>query len=150
MVAMRFVSEHEVTAEEAGGPRFSGGVWASEVLGALRKGGMRGHRFVYRPGARSNWHTHDGEQALIILGGRGVVTRWGETKGTAVGPGDWVHVEPGEKHWHGAAGDDVFVHLAVTASGGTEWHEVVDDDEYRRTLPDTGAFSEPRPTNGAG
>jgi hypothetical protein len=49
------------------------------------------------------------EARSIGHAGRGVVIRWGEENGTAVGSGDWVHVEPGEQHWHGALPDDVFV-----------------------------------------
>jgi quercetin dioxygenase-like cupin family protein len=131
---MRFVGEQDVESAAAPADRFSEGVWQSEMLPAIREGGLRGLRFVYGPGGRSNWHVHRGEQALVVVAGRGVVVRWGEAKGTAVGPGDWVHVEPGEKHWHGAASDDVFVHLAITATGGTDWYEPVDDDEYQRAV----------------
>ena len=132
---MKFVRADTVTAGEAPADKFSPGVWHAEILHAVRPGGLRGHRFVYRPGARSHWHSHDGEQAILVVAGRGVITRWGEGKATVVGPGDWVHVEPHEKHWHGAVPDEVFVHTAVTATGGTEWHEPVADEEYRASLP---------------
>jgi hypothetical protein len=75
------------------------------------------------------------EARSIGHAGRGVVVRWGEENGTPVGSGDWVHVEPGEQHWHGALPDDVFVHLAVTASGQTQWHGPVSDADYRAGLP---------------
>ena len=132
---MRFVREDMVTSKEPSPDKCSAGVWQAEILSAIRDGGLRAHRFSYRPGAHSHWHIHDGEQALYVLAGRGIVTRWEEPKGTEVGPGDWVHVEPGEKHWHGAVLDDVFVHLAITATGGTEWLEIVEDDEYESRLP---------------
>ena len=131
---MRFVRENEVRAEAAPAEKFTEGVWTADTLPGVREGGLRALRLVYRPGARSAWHIHDGEQALFVLSGRGVVTRWGEAKGTEVGPGDWVHVEPGEKHWHGARPDATFVHVAVTASGGTEWHGAVSDDDYRTSV----------------
>ena len=131
---MRFVREVAVTSAAAPSEKFTEGVWQAEILPAAREGGLRAFRFVYEPGSRSAWHTHDGEQAIIVVAGRGVVTRWGEAKGTDVGPGDWVHVEPGEKHWHGARSDNVFVHLAVNATGGTYWHEPVSDDEYRASV----------------
>jgi quercetin dioxygenase-like cupin family protein len=118
---MRFVDEGSVTATPAASDKFSGAVWRSEILPTRRDNGLRAHRFAYAPGARSAWHIHDGEQALYVVAGRGLVTRWGEEHGTPVGPGDWVHVEPGEKHWHGAVPDDIFVHVAVTATGGTSW-----------------------------
>ena len=53
-------------------------------------------------------------------------------------PGDWVHVSPGVAHWHGAVPDEVFTHLAVTASGPTRWLHAVDDDTYTASLPDAG------------
>ena len=132
---MRFVREDMVAAGEPSGEKFSAGVWQAEVLTAIRDGGLRAHRFFYRPGAHSHWHVHDGEQAIYVVAGRGIVTRWGERNGTEVGPGDWVHVEPAEKHWHGAVRDDVFVHIAITASGGTQWYEAVHPDDYESSLP---------------
>lgn len=127
---MRFVREQDLKAAAPSPDKFTAGVWQTDTLDALHEGGMRGVRFVYQPGAHSHWHTHTGEQAIVVLSGSGVVVREGETAGTPVGPGDWVHVEPGEMHWHGALPGTVFVHLAVIASGGTEWHGAVSDDEY--------------------
>ncbi|WP_433424847.1 cupin domain-containing protein [Microtetraspora malaysiensis] len=129
---MKFVGERQLRATKAPPEKFTGGnVWETSALEELRPDGLRALRFSYEPGARSCWHVHDGEQALYILSGRGVVTRWGETEGREVGPGDWVHVEPGEKHWHGAMADTTFEHLAVTATGATHWYEPVSDQEYR-------------------
>lgn len=42
-------------------------------------------------------------------------------------------IPPEVKHWHGAAADSWFVHLAVEVPGvetANEWCEVVADDEY--------------------
>jgi quercetin dioxygenase-like cupin family protein len=127
---MRFASEDGAKATPAAGGRFTDGVYETRFLEAVRENGLRAQRFSYEPNARSGWHVHDGEQALYVVAGRGVIARWGEIEGVAVGPGDWVHVEPGEKHWHGAAPDATFVHLAVTASGATHWHGPVTDEEY--------------------
>lgn len=132
---MKFVRENDVTARAADRSMFTDGVWRSEILPSQadddQEPGLRAHRFAYQPGARSAWHTHDGEQALYVVAGRGVVQRWGDARATTIGPGDWIHVQPGETHWHGAAPDDTLLHLAVTASGGTVWHEPVSDEEYR-------------------
>jgi quercetin dioxygenase-like cupin family protein len=132
---MKFVRESDLQSESADPGKFTEGVWQTEALTALRDEGLRGHRFLYQPGAHSHWHTHTGEQAIVVLAGRGTVVRWGEETGNEVGSGDWVHVEPGEKHWHGALDDDVFVHLAITASGTTEWHGPVTRDDYEAGLP---------------
>ena len=48
-------------------------------------------------------------------------------------PGDVINIMPGVKHWHGAAPDSWFSHLAVEvpAEGGSnEWLEPVDAEEY--------------------
>ncbi|GAA1274480.1 hypothetical protein GCM10009677_29690 [Sphaerisporangium rubeum] len=127
---MRFASEDDAKAVPAAAPRFTEGVHETRFLEAIHENGLRAQRFSYVPGSRSGWHVHDGEQALYVLHGRGVIAREGEPEGVAVGPGDWVHVEPGEKHWHGAAPDATFVHLAVTASGATHWHGPVTEEEY--------------------
>ena len=126
---MRFVDEHDITSAPADPGCFTAGVQTSTILPALQPSGMRANRFVYEPGARSHWHTHDGEQAIYVLAGRGVVHRAGEESGTVVGPGSWVHVEAGEMHWHGAMDDDVFVHLAITASEATNWFDPVDAEQ---------------------
>ena len=49
-------------------------------------------------------------------------------------PGDVVNIPAGVKHWHGAAKDSWFQHLAIEVpgeDGRTEWHEPVDDAQYR-------------------
>ncbi len=49
-------------------------------------------------------------------------------------PGDIVNIPPGVKHWHGAAIDSWFSHLAVsvTVEGAfCEWLEAVSNEEYR-------------------
>lgn len=48
-------------------------------------------------------------------------------------PGDIVNIPAGVKHWHGAAPDNRFSHLAVEvpAKGGSnEWLEAVTDEQY--------------------
>lgn len=128
---MQIVRVGQVAARVADPARWAGQVWRADVL-TTSAGGLRSNRFTYAPGSRSNWHVHEGEQALIVLSGRGLVMWEGLDVAEAVGPGDWVHVTAGVAHWHGAAPDDTFVHLAVTATGGTVWHDPVDDDAYRR------------------
>ena len=126
---MRFVRETEVRAVKAAAGQFTDGVWRVDTITEAVPGGLRAQRFSYEPQARSAWHVHDGEQALYVVAGRGVVVREG-AEPVEIGPGDWVHVQPGEKHWHGAAPDDTFVHLAVTAAGDTHWHQPVTEEEY--------------------
>ena len=50
-------------------------------------------------------------------------------------PGDVVNIPAGVKHWHGAAKDSWFVHLAVEVPGENarnEWLEPVSETDYDR------------------
>ncbi|MEN3362696.1 MAG: hypothetical protein V7637_6678 [Mycobacteriales bacterium] len=132
---MRIVPASTVTAVEADGARFTGGVWQAEILPRERPDGMRAHRFVYAPGARSSWHVHTGEQAIVVLAGRGLVLWQGLAEARLLQSGDWVHVEPGVPHWHGAVPDDNFVHLAISATGQTQWRDPVSLADYQASLP---------------
>ena len=92
---------------------------------------------TFEPGCRNNWHVHTadkgGGQVLLVTGGKG----WYQEEGKdaqALKAGDVVSIPAGVKHWHGAAADSWFVHIAVEIPGGntaTKWLEPVDDKEYR-------------------
>lgn len=84
----------------------------------------------FEPGARTNWHRHSGPQLLLIKEGRGLVQRWGDAVREVVA-GDAVTIEPGEKHWHGAAPDSRMSHFAVNLNLTTEWLDPVSDGQYR-------------------
>ena len=48
-------------------------------------------------------------------------------------PGDCINIPTGVKHWHGAAPDEWFSHLAIEVpgeNGSNEWLEPVSDEEY--------------------
>lgn len=48
-------------------------------------------------------------------------------------PGDVVNIAPGVKHWHGAAPESWFSHLALEVPGeetSNEWLEPEDDEQY--------------------
>ena len=50
-------------------------------------------------------------------------------------PGDVVVIPANVKHWHGAAKDSWFSHIAIEVSGEncrTEWCEPVTDEEYEQ------------------
>ena len=91
---------------------------------------------TFEPGCRNNWHIHhaakDGGQILLVTGGHGWYQEW-EKPARALRAGDVVHIPAGVKHWHGAAKDSWFVHLAVEVPGqqtSTEWLEPVTDAAY--------------------
>lgn len=91
---------------------------------------------TFEPGCRNNWHIHNAEkgggQILVCIAGKGWYQEW-EKEARVLLPGDTVNIAPGVKHWHGAAKNSWFSHLAVEVpgeNGGTEWCEPVCDEEY--------------------
>ena len=93
---------------------------------------------TFEPGCRNNWHIHHasrgGGQILLVTGGRGWYQEWGKPA-QVLQAGDVVNIPAGVKHWHGAAKDDWFIHLAVEVPGedaANEWLEPVTDEEYRK------------------
>lgn len=68
---------------------------------------------TFEPGCRNNWHIHHkGGQILLCTAGRGYYQEWGK-EAPELHPGDVVNIPPEVKHWHGAAKDSWFAHLAV-------------------------------------
>ena len=91
---------------------------------------------TFEPGCRNNWHIHHadkgGGQILVCVAGRGCYQEAGKPA-QALHPGDVVNIPAGVKHWHGAAPDSWFSHLAVEVpgeGGSNEWLEPVDDAAY--------------------
>lgn len=91
---------------------------------------------TFEPGCRNNWHIHKatsgGGQMLIGVAGRG----WYQEEGKPaqeILPGTVIHIPANVKHWHGAAADSWFAHLAFGIPGentSNEWLEPVSDEEY--------------------
>ena len=91
---------------------------------------------TFEPGCRNNWHIHYGDkgggQILVCVAGRGYYQEEGK-EARELHPGDVVNIPVGVKHWHGAAPDSWFSHLAVEVPGentSNEWCEAVSDEEY--------------------
>lgn len=93
---------------------------------------------TFEPGCRNNWHIHhadkNGGQMLLVTAGEGWYQEW-EKPAQKLKAGDVVHIPAGVKHWHGAATDSWFQHLAIEVPGEnakTEWCEPVSDEEYSK------------------
>lgn len=91
---------------------------------------------TFEPKCRNNWHIHHakegGGQILICVAGRGYYQEWGK-EAVEMKPGDCINIPEGIKHWHGAAPDSWFSHLAIEVPGketSNEWLEPVDDSVY--------------------
>ena len=94
----------------------------------------------FAPGCRNQWHIHHakkgGGQMLLVTAGRGWYQEWGKPA-QALKAGDIVHIPAEVKHWHGAAKDSAFQHLAIEVPGeGTsnEWCEPVDAAAYEALI----------------
>ena len=87
---------------------------------------------TFEPGCRNNWHIHHKHgQLLLCTAGRGYYQEWGKPA-RELHPGDVVNIPPEVKHWHGAAPDSWFAHVALCLPGSfTEWLEAVDEAEYK-------------------
>ena len=93
---------------------------------------------TFEPGCRNNWHIHHatkgGGQMLIGVAGRG----WYQEEGkpaVEILPGTVIHIPANVKHWHGAAADSWFAHLAFSVPGentSNEWLEPVSEEEYSK------------------
>ncbi len=88
---------------------------------------------TFEPGCRNNWHVHHkGGQVLICIAGRGWYQEWGKPA-QELKPGDVVSIQPEVKHWHGAAKDSWFQHIAMhvpVEGASNEWLEAVTDEDY--------------------
>ena len=91
---------------------------------------------TFEPGCRNNWHIHHaskgGGQILLCTDGRGWYQTWGG-EAQELHPGRVVYIPAGVKHWHGAARDSWFSHIAFEAPGegcSTQWCEPVDPGQY--------------------
>ena len=91
---------------------------------------------TFEPGCRNNGHVHHakegGGQILVCVAGRGYYQEWGK-EAVEMKPGDCINIPEGVKHWHGAAPDSWFSHLAIEVpgvDGSNEWLEAVSDEQY--------------------
>ncbi len=113
---------------------FIGTAYLSMLVAGGNEFNCRIGNVTFEPKARNNWHKHPGGQILLATGGRGYYQEEGKSA-RELHPGDVVKIAPNIKHWHGAAPDSWFVHLAIETNvqaGLPEWLEPVTDEEYNK------------------
>ena len=110
----------------------------NSYLNMLSTDGVVIGNVTFEPGCRNNWHIHHaasgGGQLLLCTAGRGWYQEWGK-QARALHPGDIVRIPAGVRHWHGAARDSWFAHVAVEIPGTetrNEWLDPVSDAEYNQ------------------
>lgn len=114
-------------------PNFTGEAWLEMFVTKADGMDCTVGNVTFAPGVRNSWHTHPGGQILICISGEG---RCQERGGPVqvLRPGDVVKIAPNVEHWHGAAPDSEFTHIAVgpqQSKGGAVWLEPVTEEEIR-------------------
>src|ERR1700761_3462205 len=121
------------TTRRGAAETFTGVVFQDPVITAESPSRLGGSVVTFTPGARTAWHSHPVGQTLFCLSGVGRICFKGE-KPQVLNPGDTVNIPPDTLHWHGAAPDRLFSHLALSEAGeqgkGTSWGTHVTDGEY--------------------
>ena len=114
-------------------PTFNGPIRLANTLDAQNVAGAPGlHYVVFEPGVINAWHSHAGGQVLIVTEGIGFHQIEGQPV-EVLHPGDVAMCSPGVRHWHGAAPNSRFAHLAANTNPdkpGVEWFEMLSKEEY--------------------
>ena len=119
------------------GERITNGLFIGDAFLHVMVSPEQGHdiavaNVTFSPGARNNWHSHDIGQFLLVTHGAGYYQEYGNPA-RLLHAGDVVNVPANTKHWHGAAPDSWFAHVAVTP-GKSQWFEPLPDDEYTKAV----------------
>jgi quercetin dioxygenase-like cupin family protein len=127
-----FPKGEKIAGERIANDHFIGNVWLQMLVPDDNTFYCPVGNVTFEPGARNSWHTHPGGQILLVTGGRGYSQdEGGEVR--LLRAGDVVTVAPGVKHWHGAARDSWFSHIAImpdSEKGDAQWYGPVTDEEY--------------------
>lgn len=114
---------------------FSGRSWLAPLT-SMKELNVPVSNVTFEPGCRNNWHSHTGGQLLICVGGEGYYQEKGKPA-RRLKAGDVVEIAPDVVHWHGAAPDNWFSHLAVECNPQTNkntWLSPVTDEEYAEAV----------------
>lgn len=111
---------------------FSGTAWLQMLVADKESFDLTVGNVVFEPGVRNNWHSHPGGQILLCTKGTGYYQEKGKPI-QLLNVGDVVEIHADVVHWHGAAPDSEFEHIAISPQshkGAVVWMEPVTDEEY--------------------
>src|SRR2546427_7048817 len=113
---MQVIRSQQMATNSGDETHFTGTVWVMEMVKVPPPNGVNVYSVCFESRARTAWHSHPDGQILYVTAGKGRVIRADGSDALAfeIGPGDIVYIAPNEKHWHGAAPDNVFSHIAIT------------------------------------
>ena len=111
---------------------FSGNAFLTPLIAKDKNNEFAMGNVTFEAGARTNWHTHPKGQVLIVTEGAGFYQEKGKSA-RALKKGDLVNIPENVAHWHGAAANSAFVHIAITnylGDSNVVWLESVSDIDY--------------------
>ena len=129
--AQDFQQPYPIGEAMKGNPNFIGTAYLYP-LSEVKELNVPMFNVTFEPGCRNSWHSHSGGQLLIATAGIGYYQEKGKPS-RRLFPGDIVEIAPNVEHWHGAAPDSWFAHLAIECNPDNNkvtWLSPVNDDEY--------------------
>jgi quercetin dioxygenase-like cupin family protein len=112
---------------------FTGAVYIDSLAAPSEPSRVQAANVHFTPGARTAWHTHPFGQTIFVTEGIGRCQRRGGPVEEIL-PGDRVHFDSGEDHWHGAAPHRFMTHIAIQevdeSGSAASWGEHVTDEQY--------------------
>lgn len=119
-------------------PNFTGEVWLAP-LSEQKELNVPMANVTFEPGCRNSWHSHKAGQLLIATAGIGYYQEKGQPA-RRLFPGDIVEIAPDVVHWHGAAPDSWFAHIAITTNpqiNAAVWLDPVNDEQYSKATSES-------------
>lgn len=131
VAAQDFVQPYPAGQAMTGNPNFIGTAYLYP-LSEVKELNVPMFNVTFEPGCRNNWHSHSGGQILIATSGIGYYQEKGKPA-RRLSPGDIVEIPVNVEHWHGAAPDSWFAHIAIECNpenNQVTWLSPVTDEEY--------------------
>ncbi|GAB3551085.1 hypothetical protein GCM10027577_31130 [Spirosoma fluminis] len=111
---------------------FTGTVWVHLLVAPDSTYTTSVGSVLFEPGARTNWHSHQAGQLLLVTDGEGLYQEQGKPI-QRLHKGDVIKCQPDITHWHGASPGTIMTHIAInpnTEKGVVIWKQPVTDQEY--------------------
>ncbi|MDD2952451.1 MAG: carboxymuconolactone decarboxylase family protein [Parabacteroides sp.] len=151
VLAVSSVAAHAQTAETfrqpyplgdklSPNPNFTGEVWLAPLT-EKKELNVPMANVTFEPGCRNSWHSHKAGQLLIATAGIGYYQEKGQPA-RRLFPGDIVEIAPDVEHWHGAAPDSWFAHVAITTNpqnNAAVWLSPISDEQYREATAEAAS-----------
>lgn len=115
-------------SDRSGAPIFTGGTVAarpaplvSDSIARMAGSSAQASVVRFEAGAHTKWHSHAGDQILVITAGLGHIGT--EVSDHAAEVGDIIVIPAGVVHYHGASETEPMAHLTALFGDGTTVHD---------------------------